>query len=141
MKCTMWGIQSIIMQYFCTVTRLNCGEHFESIEISNHYAVYQEIIQCCKSIILQKQNKQLIEKGIRFVVTRGGAWGEGEFDEGSQKVQTSSNKINKYQGCNIQHDKYNEHCCVLYMKVVKRVNRKSSHHKEIFKNFFNIVSI
>ena len=34
-------------------------------------------------------------------------WGEGELDEGSQKVQTSSYRINKYLGYNVQHDKYN----------------------------------
>ena len=38
---------------------------------------------------------------------RGKGVGEGELDTGSQKVQTSSYKINKYSGCNIQHDKYN----------------------------------
>ena len=41
------------------------------------------------------------------MVTRGEEWGEGELDEGSQKVQTSSGKISKFQGCNVQHDKYN----------------------------------
>ena len=28
----------------------------------------------------------------------------GELDEGGQKVQTSSCKINKYQGYNVQHN-------------------------------------
>ena len=28
-------------------------------------------------------------------------------EEGGQKVQTCSYKINQYQGCNLQHDKYN----------------------------------
>lgn len=28
------------------------------------------------------------------------------MDEGSEKVETSSYKINKYLGCNIQHDGY-----------------------------------
>ena len=37
------------------------------------------------------------------MVTRGG---ESELDEGSQKVQISSYKINKYQAYNV-HDKYN----------------------------------
>ena len=41
------------------------------------------------------------------MVTRGGGLGEGELDEGGQKVQTSSYKINKHYGCNVQHDKYN----------------------------------
>ena len=48
----------------------------------------------------------------------------------SQKAQTSSYKISKYWGCNVQHDKYNQHCGVLCAKI------KSSHHKEtIFKIF------
>ena len=45
-----------------------------------------------------KQNNKLIKKEIRFAVTRGRGWengegkGEGELDEVSQKVQTSSYK-------------------------------------------------
>ena len=31
----------------------------------------------------------------------------GELDVLSQKVQTSVYKINKYKGCNVQHNKYN----------------------------------
>ena len=38
----------------------------------------------------------VIEKEIQFVVTRGGGWEEAELDEGNQKVQTSSYRINKY---------------------------------------------
>ena len=34
---------------------------------------------------------------------------------------------------NVQPDKYNEHCCMLHMKVVKRVNPKHYHNN---KNFF-----
>ena len=37
-----------------------------------------------------------IEKEMRFVVIRGEGEGEGKLDEGSQNVQTSSNKINMY---------------------------------------------
>ena len=40
----------------------------------------------------------------------------GELDEGCQKVQTFSYKINKYQDYKVQH------YCMLYMKIVKRVN-------------------
>ena len=29
---------------------------------------------------------------------------EGKLEEGGQKVQTSSYKIKKYSGCNVQHD-------------------------------------
>ena len=52
--------------------------------------------QCYRSIILQKQTKKLIEKEIRFVVTRCREWGDRKLDEGSPKVQTPSYKINKY---------------------------------------------
>ena len=41
--------------------------------------------------------------------------------------------INKYHGCKVQHDDI-VNTVVIYMKVVKRVNPKSSQHKE--KNIF-----
>ena len=53
------------------------------------------------------KDKQPHRKKITFVVTRGRGWWEGELDEGRQKVQTSSYKINKHEGCNTQYDKYN----------------------------------
>ena len=43
-----------------------------------------------------KQTYTLIEKEIRFVFTSGRGWVEGEMDEGSQKIQTSGYKINKF---------------------------------------------
>ena len=39
---------------------------------------------------------KLTEKEVRFVVTRGGEWRKGVLNEGSQKVQPFSCKINKY---------------------------------------------
>ena len=42
------------------------------------------------------------------------------------------------------HEKYNEHCCLLHMEVVKRVNPKSFHHegkKSIFFYVFNFASL
>ena len=44
----------------------------------------------------KKEKNKFIEKEIRLVVTRNRVWGQRELDEGSQKVQTSSYKINKY---------------------------------------------
>ena len=44
---------------------------------------------------IENKNKH-IEKEIRLVVTWGGGWGEGELEEGGQKVQTSSDEIIKY---------------------------------------------
>ena len=49
-------------------------------------------------------------KEIRFATTRsggGGGKGKEELDDHSQKAQTSSCKINDYEGYNVQHDKYN----------------------------------
>ena len=43
---------------------------------------------------INKTNK--LTEEIRFVVTRGRGWGKAKLDEGGQKVQTSSYKINKY---------------------------------------------
>ena len=45
---------------------------------------------------LHFKNKQTYRKRDQICVTRGMGWGEGELDEGSQKLQTSSYKMNKY---------------------------------------------
>ena len=60
-------------------------------------------------------------------------------NEDSQKVQTSNYKIDKYQGGNVKHDKYNQHCYMLYMKAVKRLNPKSSHHKKKFSMSISLI--
>ena len=39
-------------------------------------------------------------------------------------------KINKPWGCSVQHGDYSEQYCTVYVKVAKRVDLKSSHHKE-----------
>ena len=40
------------------------------------------------------------------------------------------------------YDQYDKYCYMLYMKVTKRVNSKSSHHEEEFIfYFFNVKSI
>ena len=54
----------------------------------------------------------------------GGGEETGEMGEGGQNVQTSGYKITKSWGCNVQ---YND--CIAYLKSVKRVDLKSSHHK------------
>ena len=61
-------------------------------------------------------------------VREQGMWW-GELNERDQKAQIFCFKINKYQGCDIEHDEYSQHCCMLHKKAVK-VNPKSSHHKE-----------
>ena len=49
---------------------------------------------------------KLIKTDNRLVVARHRGKGEGEINEGDWKVQTSSYKIDKVWGCNIQHDGY-----------------------------------
>ena len=82
---------------------------------------------------VESGKKKLIERYIIPVVTRNresGGWGKGLFDEGGQKIQSSSYKISKSWGCNI------EHLLMIYRKVIKRVDLKSSHHKEKKSLFF-----
>ena len=51
------------------------------------------------------KNKTEITENI-LVDNRGGVWGVNKMGEGGQNVQTSSYKINKYCGCNVQHSDY-----------------------------------
>ena len=58
-----------------TVTHSNYtyGDHFETREVLNHYAVYLELTQCWRSTELQKQReKQTHTKRDQFVFTGGG---------------------------------------------------------------------
>lgn len=48
--------------------------------------------------------------------------GSGELDKGDQKVHTSRCKINKYLGCNVQHDIYSYCWQMVYLKIANRVN-------------------
>ena len=64
------GIQLMTMQYLCML-------------IGQFYFKYRQ--------------SKFIEKLIRFVVFRIKNWMEGEFNDGSQKVQTTSYRINKNQ--------------------------------------------
>ena len=55
----------------------------------------------------------------------------GKMGEGGQKVQISSYKINKSWGCDVQHGDCNTIIVLIaYLKVAKRVDLKSSHHKK-----------
>ena len=54
---------------------------------------------CIISLICGNYKRKItkfIEKEIRLVFTKVGMWEEGEMEEGGQKLQTSSYKINKY---------------------------------------------
>ena len=46
----------------------------------------------------------------KLVVTSGEmAWGRSKIGKGCEEVQTTRYKINKLQGCNVQHKKYIQH--------------------------------
>ena len=61
------------------VTRLIVVIIFKCLEILNHYVVYQELIQCCRSIKLQKPTKKLTEKEVGSVVPGGKGGGTGNW--------------------------------------------------------------
>ena len=50
--------------------------------------------------------------------------------EDSQKGQTSNQKKYKPRGCNVQQGDYSKQCFIAYLKVAKRIDLKSSHHKK-----------
>ena len=54
---------------------------------------------------MESEPKELIETESRLVVSRG--QGLSEMVEGGQRVQTSSYKMNKFWGTNVQHGGYN----------------------------------
>lgn len=51
------------------------------------------------------------------------------MDKGDQKVSTSSYKMKKYKGCNVQHDDCSN-TAVWYTGKLLRINTKSSQHKK-----------
>ena len=57
----------------------------------------------------QNQQNKLIDADHRLVVAREKSGVEmSEMDEGGQNVQTSSYKISKLWGCNVQHGDYSQ---------------------------------
>ena len=74
------------------------------IEISNHYAVYQKPTHSKFVNYTSKTNKD-----IRFVVTRGGEYEEGELDKGSQKAQMAS----------YEYLRYNVHVTFLSSRIIR----------------------
>ena len=75
----------------------------------DHFIIYRNIQSLCCApetnsvvgqVYFKRQTNKLIEKEIRFVVTRR----HGELDESSQNVQTPSFKINIRD---VQPDNYN----------------------------------
>ena len=53
-----------------------------------------------------KRKKKIESHRERDHICDYGTRGMRELDEGSQKAQTSSYKIDKYWGCNVQRDDY-----------------------------------
>lgn len=47
-----------------------------------------------------------------------------ELGEDDLKVQTPSYMVNKYERYKVQHDDYSSRCCMVYLKVVIRVDHK-----------------
>ena len=62
---------------------------------------------CNRNYMSNVSKANRLRKEIRFADTRCKGWGKRELDEFSQKVQSSSYKINRYEGCKVEHDKYN----------------------------------
>ena len=54
----------------------------------------------------KQTNKDAEEKRSDLHLPKGRCWG-GEVNKGGRKWHTSSYWINKYERCNVQHDKYN----------------------------------
>ena len=73
-----------------------------------------------KEIKLTKMESILVDAKVRRM---------GEVEESVQGVQSSSYKMNKFWGCDVQHGDYCWKYCTAYLKVAKRVDLKSSHHK------------
>ena len=55
----------------------------------------------------------------------------------NQEVQMSSFKINKSYDHNIQHGDYRQYYVITNLKVAKKVNLRSCHHKK--KYFYNFL--
>ena len=47
-----------------------------------------------------------------------------EVGKGGQKIQTSSYKVNKSRGCNVQHGNCSQSYCILYLKAAKKGKSK-----------------
>ena len=59
-----------------------------------------------------------------------GLVGWGKRGDIGQMVQTSSYKINKFWGSNVQHGDCSSQYCTVYLKGTRRVDLKCSHHQK-----------
>ena len=56
-----------------------------------------------------------------------GARGWGKWEDGVQRVQTPSYKIDKFWGSNIEHDDCSQQYNIIYLRVAQKADLKSSH--------------
>ena len=56
-----------------------------------------------------------------------GARGWGKWEDGVQRVQTRSYKIDKFWGSNIEHDDCSQQYNIVYLRVPQKADLKSSH--------------
>ena len=129
-SCEMYSMGNIVNNYVIVwwqiITRLNRGDYFEVYR--NVKSLYCVVVKS-RSVVgqLYFKNKHIV-KEIRFVVTRGGEWEEGEWNEGGQKVQTSSCKISTRDVmCNMINI---TNTAVCHVWKLSRINPKSSHYKK-----------
>ena len=123
------GVGTVVSNYITSLygdilTNLIVLISLKCIETSNRCLVHQELTQWCMQVNCTSKNKhinKLIQKEIRFAVTQRQGVGKKEEDESRQMVQTSRRYIRKNQECaysHVQHGKYCQRCCVLYMKIL-----------------------
>ena len=103
MKCTVWGIQSITIKYLCKVTDIKQA-------YCDHCVMYRNVKSLCcitgtntgmQVNYTSKINEQTHRK--RDHICGYHRQREVELDEGNQKEQPPSYKINKYRS-NVQYD-------------------------------------
>ena len=81
MRCTVWGMQLIIMLHICMMTddnQTDHGDHFEMHRNTEALCCIKGTNMCCRSDAL-KRNKH--KKGNE--ICRYERWGEGKLDKGS----------------------------------------------------------
>lgn len=59
-----------------------------------------------------------------------------KLDEVGQKIRSSSHKVSKHWGCNVQHDDYSYHSLMVYFKAVKRVSPEFSSQRKNIKSTY-----
>lgn len=100
------------------VTRLTVVIILKCIETANHYVVYQELTQCCRSIILQRQSSSYKKRSDLWLAEVGCGGGGIGWMVKSYKLSARRQIMTSYVTgvmINITHR------CMLYMKVAKNV--------------------